>query len=398
MNQAIACIGVVFIVGLNSACSTLPRNPVPVDRQDQVEVAGMQTIRAISGYYNQAFEEDVVISERQYRAARGMRENEKLDLDLLVLSGGGDHGAFGAGFLSGWSRSGTRPEFKLVTGVSTGALIAPFAFLGSKYDDVLKDAYTRIDAGDIYNARVLSLLWNDAFASTQPLARLIEHYFTDEFINEVAEAHRQGRRLWIATTNLDADRLVVWNMGAIALSDHPDAPDLFRQVILASSSIPGAFPPVLIDVDLHGESYDEMHVDGGVKAQLFINAETLNIASMKRRYLTADGGRPDWRIYVIRNAEVGPHPGQVARKISEITSRSFASLLKSQARSDLERIYFMAKENGIGFNWVAMPADYEPQSDESFDQAEMNRMFEIGYGLGVKGNAWRQQPPAFGQH
>jgi len=397
MKQFLSCIVLLVAIASVAACSTLPRHPVPLEKQASADVPAMEDIRAISGRSNPAFEEDVLDSERQYRSHRGMHRAARLELDLLVLSGGGDHGAFGAGFLYGWTRSGTRPEFKLVTGVSTGALIAPFAFLGSRYDDALKEAYTTINAGDIYNPRLFSVLWNDAFANTGPLADLIERYFTGDFIAQVADAHRQGRRLWIATTNLDADRLVVWNMGAIAQSGDPDALNLFRRIILASSSIPGVFPPVLIDVELDGETFDEMHVDGGVKAQLFINAETLNISSLKKKYEVVEGGRPDWRIFIIRNAEVGPHPRQVPRKISAITSRSLASLLKSQGRSDLERIYIMARDNGIDFNWVSVPTAYEPQTSEPFDRAEMNRMFEMGYELGSKGDAWRTQPPGFGQ-
>ena len=396
MKQHTALAVAALLALTTAGCTALPRNAVPLDEQLVAEVPGMHDIRAISGIDNASFDQDIIASEAQYRKHRGLSPRAKLNLDLLVISGGGDYGAFGAGIINGWTRSGKRPEFKLVTGVSTGALIAPFAYLGPEYDDALKEAYTTVSADDIYKASLPGLLWRDSFLNTEPLARLIERYIDQEFLDKVAEAHRQGRRLWIGTANLDADRLVVWNMGAIAQSDHPDAAELFRKVILASTSIPGAFPPVMIDVEINGKPHDEMHVDGGVKAQLFINADTMNLAELGRRYQHNPAGRPNWRIFVIRNAQVGPTPRVVERKLAGITSRSFTSLLKSQARSDLERIHIMSKEYGIDFSWISLPADYQPATEDLFDTVEMNKMYRIGYELGKRGDAWRKSPPQFG--
>ncbi len=398
MNYLIISIGLLLIFS-SSGCAPLPRNPVPLADQESAEIPGMSEIRAISGLDNQKFEEDILYSDHQYRSYRSLTDTEKLVQNLLVLSGGADNGAFGAGFLNGWSRAGTRPEFKIVTGVSTGALIAPFAFLGSDHDEELKDAFTTINARDIYTRRgFISALWDEAFVDTEPLVKLIERYCNESLLSKVAREHDKGRRLWIATVNLDADRLVIWNMGAIAKSSHPDALKLFRQVILASSSIPGVFPPVLIDVKVKGKPFDEMHVDGGVKAQLFVTAETLNLKRLKTHYIEKIPARPEWRIFIIRNSQVGPEPQQVPRKVSNITRKAFSSLLKSNGRSDLERIYRLAKENELDFNWISLPTAYKPETQTPFDKAEMNRMFNLGYELGLKGNSWRKQPPGLGQN
>ena len=264
----------LLTVGLSVAgCGSLPRNPVPVDRMKQAELPGMPDVRAWAGSFSEAFEADLAESVRQESVADFRRAPDGSGhYAALSMSGGGDKGAFGAGFLNGWTASGTRPTFKLVTGISTGALIAPFAFLGPEYDEVLKNAYTTISADEVLRKRGLSRFWRDAVADTEPLAALIARDVDEDVLKAVARAHGQGRRLYVGTTHMDAGRLVVWNMGAIASSGHPEALALFRKVMLASASVPVAFPPVLIEVEVDGERYDEMHADGGVETQMFFLA------------------------------------------------------------------------------------------------------------------------------
>ena len=190
---------------------------------------------------------------------------------FLALSGGGDEGAFGAGVLCGWTAHGDRPQFKLVTGISTGALIAPFAFLGSSYDDTLRYLYTGITSKDIFRMKsLLTVLWRDAIADTKPLAKKLDQYVDEAMLAAVAAEHKKGRRLIIGTTQLDAQRLVLWNMGAIASSGDPEAIKLFRKILLTSASIPGAFPPQYIRVEAGGKRYEEMHVDGGTTAEVVL--------------------------------------------------------------------------------------------------------------------------------
>ena len=189
----------------------------------------------------------------------------------LAVSGGGANGAYGVGILLGWTAAGTRPEFALVTGISTGALIAPFAFLGPEYDARLKEAYTSMTTKDIAKPRsALGTLNSDAATDTAPLKAHIARYVDQEVIDAIAREFRRGRRLFIGTTNLDAIRPVFWNIGYIAVSGRPDAGDLIRTILLASASIPAVFPPQYIPVEAGGKRYDEIHVDGGAVAQAFL--------------------------------------------------------------------------------------------------------------------------------
>jgi len=382
---------------MSAGCSTLPRHPAPLDKMLDANIQGITGVRAWSGTFSKQFEADLLLSIRQEIKHKGTNKSEDMPVtNILSLSGGGDNGAFGAGFMQGWSRSGTRPEFKLVTGISTGALISTFAFLGPDYDPILKQAYTTISAENIYIPRFLSFLWSDAFVDTKPFSLLIKRYITKDIVHKVAQAHQRGRRLYIGTTNLDADRLVVWNMGAIASSRHPKALHLFRQIILASASIPVAFPPVLIEVEIDGISYDEMHVDGGVKAQIFLLAATLDLADFRKKLGLVEKVDRKRSIFVIRNAEVFPELKQVPRNLTKISERALSSLLKAQALNDLNRIYVIAKKENLDFNWVALPGEYEPVESEEFDRKEMNRLFKRGYEEGLKGNVWKKVPPGNG--
>jgi predicted acylesterase/phospholipase RssA len=169
--------------------------------------------------------------------------------------------------------------------------------------------------------------------------------------------------------------------------------------MLASAAIPGVFPPVMIEVEANGQKYDEMHVDGGVKAQLFVNAEVLNLAAMRQKYKAVNSGNIKRTLYVVRNAKVGPDPEQVERKLSAITAKALTSLLNSQAHSDIERIYKIAQEGtNADFYWISLPVEYIPHSLKPFDPVKMRKIYEIGHELGLSRDAWRKHPPGLGQH
>lgn len=398
----LACYLALFaLLGTSAGCSRLPtRHPVPVDQLYRAQVLpGIPAVRAWAGTFSEQFSTDLVESVRQeIKAAIEKGETGFPTLNVLTLSGGADQGAFGAGFMNGWTQSGTRPDFKFVTGISAGALIAPFVFLGREYDNALKEAFTTISAEDIYLERGISAFWSDSLTDSAPLAGLIEKFFGQDILQAVAQAHRQGRRLYIGTTNLDADRLMVWNMGAIANSGRPKALELFHKVILASSSIPLTFPPVLINVEVDGVTHDEMHVDGGVKAQLFLTAATINITEIRKQLGLQKTAEERTKLFIIRNAAVGPEPEPVPRKLNDIMERALSLLIKSHARNDLLRIHNFAHEQGFGFNWISLPKEYKPKHTEPFDTAEMNRLFDIGYEMGLKEDVWRKVPPGIGQH
>ena len=390
----IAALSVTILL-IVTGCSGLSRNPVPIDKMDEAIVAGMPGVR---GYWddtviNPLFQQDAIQSVRNEpedlfpRRADGSKEYSG-----LAVSGGGADGAFGAGILVGWTESGTRPKFKLVTGISTGALIAPYAFLGSAYDAKLKAAYTTVSTKDIAKIPGLPTLGSEALTDSAPLARRIAQDVNEQMLADVAAAHQRGRRLYIGTTDMDAQRFVVWNMGAIAASDHPAAPDLFRKVMLASASIPGVFPPVYIEVEVGGKTYDEMHVDGGVITQVFFYESMLDIKKAAVAAGIASTGESAGSVYVIRNGKVYPEPQHTPRKLLAITGRAVSTMIKSASINDLGRIYMLSKRDNVEFNYIGVPGEFVVEAEEAFDPKQMNALFELGYQTARKGDFWYKSP------
>ena len=226
----------------------------------------------LSAYGTEPLEVEFAAAADRQRQSHGLAANAPLpEVQLLAVSGGGENGAFGAGLLCGWSEQGTRPVFELVTGVSTGALTAPFAYLGSSYDPQLRAVYTELTSSSVFSKRDLTAaLFDDALTDNSPLFKTISGYLNEEMLAALAKGYEDGRLLLIGTTDLDAQQPVIWNIGAIAKSGHPRALDTIRRILLASAAIPGAFPPTMFDVTLDGKPYQEMHVDGGAFAQAFL--------------------------------------------------------------------------------------------------------------------------------
>jgi hypothetical protein len=272
-----------MLMTVMTGCVKTRTSPPPELIHDS-KVLGMTGVRTWAFEHSQLFEEDLTTSVKQAQRYSPTRHLDASGhFNILTLSGGGANGAFGAGILCGWSAAGTRPTFKMVTGISTGALIAPFAFLGADYDRILKQVYTSVETEDIVNLRFFKYIGRgvDSLADSSPLQGLLEKYVTEDVIRSVALAHQTGRRLYIGTTDLDASRLVIWNMGVIAASDTPEAFDLFRKILLASASIPILFPPVYIPVEVGGEIYEEMHADGGVATQVFFYGDIVEYILFK---------------------------------------------------------------------------------------------------------------------
>ena len=297
---------------LLGACGSLPRNALPAQAALEGKIPGLPDVRGWAVQAGSTLEQDLVRSFAQESPQDFPPDaSGTVSYAHLALSGGGANGAFGAGFLSGWTATGTRPMFKIVTGVSTGALMAPFAFIGPPYDQALRDFYTTTRSSDIFLlGSTFGLLWQlmagEALADTRPLQAMVVRHVDEQLLQRVAEAHRRGRRLYIGTAYLDAPRFVVWNMGLIASSGHPDALALFRKVMLASASIPVAFPPVFFDVELTpgGPRYDEMHVDGGVGARVFLHGGVFRGSVIRERGGLGGAGRED--IFVIHNGQLVP--------------------------------------------------------------------------------------------
>jgi len=376
---------------LTGGCATIaPRNVLPQASAAQIELDGFHNIR----FWGDAPARDIqaIMMEDAPRAEmRSLSGAEKHPLvsNLLAISGGAEDGAFGAGLLVGWSDAGTRPAFDLVTGVSSGALIAPFAFLGREHDGQLREIFTTYGRQDIFTYNVPGLLKGSALADDAPLARLIEKYVDDAFLQEIANERIRGRILLIGTTNLDTQRPVLWDMGRIAMSNNRDAMVLFRKILLASATLPAVFPPVRIQVRLGGQNYDELHVDGGVTRQVFIAPSILSFASRDQKARPA--AKP--RLFVIRNGKIDPEWQSVNENVLSITQRSISTLIKNQGIGDLYRIYSVTKRDGIDFNLASIPPDFKDTSDEPFDQKYMVALFERGYDLAIRNYSWVKAPP-----
>ena len=383
---------VAFTVFLTAGCATIaPRNVLPQANAEQIGLDGFHNIR----FWGDASAHDIraiMMADEPGSKVRWSSEIERhpTTSNLLAISGGAEDGAFGAGLLVGWSDAGTRPVFDLVTGVSSGALIAPFAFLGREHDGQLRDIFTKYGRKDIFAYNVHGLIEGSAIADDSPLAKLIEKYVDEAFLLEIAKARVKGRILLIGTTNLDTQRPVLWDMGRVALSNNPGALALFRKILLASATLPGVFPPVRIQVKVGGRSYDELHVDGGVTRQVFIAPSIFSLVShdeRPRRPVT----KP--RLYVIRNGKIDPEWQSVRENVVSITQRSISTLIKNQGIGDLYRIYSITKADGIDFNLASIPADFSETSDEPFDLKYMIALFDRGYNLANHNYSWVKAPP-----
>jgi len=302
----------------------------------------------------------------------------------LVLSSGGSDGAFGAGLLIGLSTAGNRPVYSVVTGVSTGALMAPFVFVGQKYDDELRDTYTKISAADVFEAGRTA----ESFVDSWPLKDTIAKKVTPELLADIAAEYRRGRRLFIASFDLDADRPVIWNMGAIAAHGGEDALKLFRTVLLASSALPGAFPPVLIDVEANGKRFAEMHVDGGVGGQFFVAPGPLLLPS-------SDFRLPATELYIIVNTGLEREFEVVDRFVPTILTQAVGAAVKVDTRLMLDVAYTLAKRSGAAFNVAAIPSSFNVLSKGAFDTKYMGALFEVAYEQGRSAAPFANQPPPY---
>ena len=302
----------------------------------------------------------------------------------LILSTGGADGAFGAGLLTGLSAAGKRPDYAVVTGVSTGALMAPFIFAGPRYDAVLQAVYTQTSAADIFEVGGTG----ESFLDTWPLRDLIAKQINAQLLADIAAAHQAGRRLFIVTTDLDAGRSLVWNMGAIAVHGGDAAVKLFRSVLLASGSVPGAFPPVLIEVEGNGKHFAEMHVDGGVGGQVFVTPPAL-LASTSSYKIPADA------LYIVVNSSLQPDFQVVERSTPTILAQSVSMAIKADLRVLLDRAFVAAQRSGTGFNVASIPANFNAPSRGAFDPDYMKALFKVGYDQGKSANPFAAEPPPY---
>jgi len=309
---------------------------------------------------------------------------------VLALSGGGADGAFGAGLLAGWSARGTRPQFTLVTGASAGALIAPFAFLGPAYDETLRSVFATGEMANLLQTEGLAGLFGTGLFKSKPLRDLIVRHVDAPMLAAIAREYQAGRRLYIVTTNLDAQRTTIWDMGKIAASGDPGALDLFRNVLTASASIPGVFSPVLIDVEADGRHFAEMHVDGGVTTNVLILPEAILMSGTP---VFPPDARP--KVYVVMNSRLAPDFEVVKASTLQTAIRSFETSVRANTRNTLLASYQFAKGRNWDFNLAAIDSDY-PKSDMiGFNLAYMQQLFDYGYQRGRSGKLWQSTPADF---
>ena len=362
---------------------------------DQVTVLGIQNGRFWPDTQGEALlREGVQALERERAAARITGSSSAAanlsPANFLAVSGGGDDGAFGAGLICGWSDSGKMPTSKLVTGVSTGSMIAPFAFLGGAYIGRLRTLYTTIKPEDISeDAGLFGALFGEALADTEPLARLISRYVDQQMLADIAREYARGRLLLIGTTSLDEQRPVIWNLGAIAGSGHPGALELTRKVLLASAAIPGAFPPVMIEVDAAGRRYQEMNVDGGAVVQTFLYPPDTGLRVDLR---SAEHARQR-HAYIVRNGRLDPDWAKVDRRFLKIVGRAISTMIHYSGYNDIIRIYATTKRDGVDYNLAYIEPDFPDMKHEEFDPAYLRALFDYGYAKGRQGSAWHKAPP-----
>ncbi|EFL50523.1 Patatin [Solidesulfovibrio fructosivorans JJ]] len=389
---------VVCMVSLAGCGAARKRHPLIDPNAPNLSVMGMRNVRDWGDALSPMLQKSLITGARQYAAWRKANHlGPEKDLYLLALSGGGADGAFGAGVLCGWTDKGDRPEFRVVTGVSTGALSAPFAFLGEKYDPVLRKLYTNVQTKDIFFLKsIWDIIRGDSVADTGPLKKLVETYVTPEMMAELAREHARGRRLFIATTNLDAQRNVVWDIGAIASSGNPNALELIHKVMIASASIPVAFPPVYIPVEKNGETFDEMHVDGGVISQFIVyDAYLLPKEIAEDAHAMAAYNALRKHVCIIVNNKLGPVSESVRPRLAPIALRSISTLIKSQAKGSLAYSYLLTKRDGMSLDYIVIPEDFDSPNKEPFDPAAMRKTFDMGYALGKEGQGWQSLPPGY---
>ena len=376
-------LSLAFALLMLAGCASLPRVPFTKEQQAAAIVPGIPNARVWSD--DRA---DALLARARSDGLAG-NAGHTGQVNVLAISGGGSNGAYGAGLLAGWSEKGTRPEFTVVTGASAGALIAPFAFLGASYDPVLKNLFSEGIGEELLQIDGLSAIFGAGVFKTEPLKRLIARYVDEAMLERVGAEYRKGRRLLVVTTNLDAQRTAVWDMGAIAASGAPAALDLFRDVLVASASVPGVYSPVLINVEGEGRRFEEMHVDGGVRANLLVVPESLLLSSVAT---PVSGVHP--RVYIVMNDKVEQDFEMVEGKALTIVARSFTTAVKANTQNTLIATYEFARRNKWDFNLSAIGADYPTTTSYGFDKTYMRELYQYGYQQGIGGPPWRKSLPA----
>ncbi|MBA2647993.1 MAG: patatin-like phospholipase family protein [Legionella sp.] len=390
------CFLFPLMIVLPACTSSGLYKPLPQQFEQKATITGYKNIRVWGDSTSKAMELNAEQSYQQMLKSNG--GHLPPIVNALALSGGGADGAFGAGLLYGWGKAGNRPTFHLVSGISTGALMAPFAFLGHAYDDRLKLVYTTLSDKHIYElhnpftilSSYIKPILKPSIASNKPMKQMMEKIFDQHMLDDIGNAHKQGRRLFIGTTQLNAQRLVIWDIGAIAVSGNPNALSLVHKILMASSALPGLFPPQYFEVKSDGKYYQEMHMDGGVETQVMLYEKA--IVPFAKIYINSTKDHEN-KLYIIRNRKVCPEWENVKPRLHTMLERVIFTLTKTQGIGDLYRLYAYAMRDHIDYNLAFIPANFKKQAKSPFDGDYMKELFNIGQRLGLRGYPWKKYPP-----
>jgi hypothetical protein len=376
----VVIVGAAALALILSGCSETPRATY---RPEDARAATIGSFDNIRTYL------DAPLGKHGEDAARWMPADAGKAINVLMISGGGAGGAFAVGVLAAWSKAGDRPQFDVVTGVSTGALIAPYAFLGRSYDDRLVRLYTSGIASNLVEMKWMgSGLFGTSLLKAEPLRAMVERGITPTVLAQIAAEHRKGRRLLVLTTDLDTQQAVAWNMGAIADSGRPEALKLFRDVLIASASVPGIYPAVLIKAHAGGHQFEELHSDGGSASQILTLPEEL----------IADAGRlgtkrhQEVNLYVIVNNALMPEFSSTSNRTLPVMARAYSVLIKSQTRSALIALYGYAQRTHAHFHVASIDRQVAYSMADPFNTSYMRAVYMLGYSEMSGGRLWKDRP------
>ena len=336
----------------------------------------------------------------RYDQDAASRRKEPPAVDILVISGGGDWGAFGAGFLKGWQKVPSshplaKPEFDLVTGVSTGTLIAPFAFLGDEQSiEEIVNMYRNPKKDWVKQRGYLYFLPdNISFAEVPGLEREIRDHITVDMLRRIAKAGADGRLLLVNTTELDVGQPRVFDLVAEAqrVADSGQI-ERVHNIILASAGIPGAFPFRMID--------GELYVDGGVTGNIIYGGRIAEEDSLPALWQKAypNHGDPKFRFWVIFNNQFRPVPKPVAPNWLAVIQRSLETSTRAATATAVRHLFAMAeisrlkRKADVEVRIVSIPSDWFPPVPAIFNKETMNNLADLGEKMGADPASWSSEP------
>lgn len=379
------------------SCAVNPRLSLQPEHDNAFSPIDFAGTRAVDGVPSRDLQSSFTESlRRTFTTQREESPSARLSYEILTLSSGGADGVFGAGILAGWTEAGTRPDFDLVTGVSVGALLAPFAFLGPEWDGQLTEIFRQLSSSDLHSSKwFLAPLYSESILDSGPLAEIIEGVVDSALVAAIARRHAEGARLFIGTTALDSGQFVVWDIGSIATRRSESAVKLIRKILRASSAVPMAYSPVEFDVvDARGVRSSELHVDGAVVRPLFIPVQTIDAwqAIIDAGFAWAD---VSCQVTTICNGPLEPTWQPVRRQALDIAEKAVARMIYRVVEADVLNLYLLTRTWGARFRLTYVPADAGIARLLQFDASETRALFDLGKTGAITGEAWVGKPPSW---